>query len=77
MTRIYARRSFVFCLFAFAAVAALPNSSAQDRDVVGTIASGRGIEEGSKLSVRCIEKAREKTAVGVSDIGKGTKKALE
>jgi len=43
----------------------------------GTKGSGQGIEEGSKLSIRYTEKAGEKTAVGVRDISKVTKKALE
>lgn len=43
----------------------------------GTKDSGKGIEQGSKLTVRYTEKAGEKTAVGVKDIGKDTKKAME
>lgn len=113
--QIHARRSLVFCLFAFATLLSLPNSSGQDQDVVhivsgvvkhvdkgskrlivkaddgaehtikwtgkttwqGTRDSGNGIKEGSKLTVRYTEKAGEKTAVGVKDIGGDTKKALE
>jgi hypothetical protein len=36
----------------------------------GTKDSGEDIKEGSKLSVKYTEKAGEKTAVGVKDIGK-------
>jgi hypothetical protein len=36
----------------------------------GTKESGEGIKEGSKVSVKYTEKAGEKTAVGVKDIGK-------
>jgi len=43
----------------------------------GTKDSGKGIKKGSELTVRYTEKAGEKTAVGVTDIGKDTKKALE
>ena len=43
----------------------------------GTKDSGKGIKEGSKLAVKYTEKAGEKTAVGVKDISKDTKKALE
>jgi hypothetical protein len=43
----------------------------------GTKGSGKGLEEGSKLSIRYTEKTGEKTAVGVKDISKDTKKALE
>ena len=39
--------------------------------------SGRGIKEGSKVSVKYTEKAGEKTAVGVKDIGKDTAKAVK
>jgi len=39
--------------------------------------SGKGIKEGSKVSVKYTEKAGEKTAVGVKDIGKDTGKALQ
>ena len=44
---------------------------------LGTKRSGKGLEEGSKLSIRYTEKTGEKTAVGVKDISKDTKKALE
>jgi Cu/Ag efflux protein CusF len=43
----------------------------------GTKDSGKGIKEGSELTVRYTETAGEKTAVGVKDISKDTKKALE
>jgi Cu/Ag efflux protein CusF len=43
----------------------------------GTKDGGEDVKEGSKLSVRYTEKAGEKTAVGVKDIGKDTKKALQ
>lgn len=36
----------------------------------GTKDAGKGIKEGSHLSVKYTEKAGEKTAVGVKDIGK-------
>jgi Cu/Ag efflux protein CusF len=39
--------------------------------------SGKGIKEGSKVAVKYTEKAGEKTAVGVKDIGKDTDKALK
>jgi len=38
---------------------------------------GKGIAEGSKVSVKYTEKAGEKTAVGVKDAGKATAKAVE
>jgi hypothetical protein len=38
---------------------------------------GRDIAEGSKVSVKYTEKAGEKTAVGVKDMGKATAKAVE
>jgi Cu/Ag efflux protein CusF len=37
---------------------------------------GDGIKEGSKVSVKYTEKAGEKTAVGVKDVGKGAAKAV-
>lgn len=40
----------------------------------GTKDSGEGIKEGSKVSVKYSEKAGEKTAVGVKDIGKDVAK---
>ena len=43
----------------------------------GTEEAGKGIKEGSALSVRFTEKAGEKTAVGIKDIGEDTKKALQ
>ena len=43
----------------------------------GTKLGGEEIKEGSQLSVRYTEKAGEKTAVGVEDIGRDTKKALQ
>jgi hypothetical protein len=39
--------------------------------------AGKGIREGSKVSVRYTEKAGEKTAVGVKDIGKDVAKAAQ
>jgi len=38
---------------------------------------GEGIKEGSKVSVKYTEKAGEKTAVGVKDVGKATAKAVQ
>ena len=38
---------------------------------------GKGVAEGSKVSVKYTEKAGEKTAVGVKDAGKATAKAVE
>jgi Cu/Ag efflux protein CusF len=43
----------------------------------GTKDGGEGIREGSKLSVHYTEKAGEKTAVGIEDLGKDVKKAAE
>ena len=43
----------------------------------GTEDAGKGVKEGSTLTVRYTEKAGEKTAVGIKDIGKGDKKAVE
>jgi Cu/Ag efflux protein CusF len=43
----------------------------------GTKDAGNGVKEGSELSVKYTEKAGEKTAVGVKDVGKDTKKAVE
>ena len=43
----------------------------------GTKDAGKGVAEGSKLTVKYTEKAGEKTAVGVKDAGADTKKALE
>lgn len=43
----------------------------------GTKDAGKGIKEGSHLSVKYTEKGGEKTAVGVKDIGKGTEKAVQ
>lgn len=43
----------------------------------GTKESGKGIKEGSKVAVKYTEKAGEKTAVGVKDVGKDAGKALE
>jgi Cu/Ag efflux protein CusF len=39
--------------------------------------SGKGIKEGSKVAVKYTEKAGEKTAVGVKDLGKDTDKAMK
>jgi Cu/Ag efflux protein CusF len=44
---------------------------------LGTKDGGEEIKEGSQLTVRYTEKAGEKTAVGVEDIGKDTKKAVQ
>ncbi len=38
---------------------------------------GKDIGEGSKVSVKYTEKAEEKTAVGVKDLGKATAKAVQ
>jgi hypothetical protein len=38
---------------------------------------GKDIAEGSKVSVKYTEKAGEKTAVGVKDMGKATAKAVQ
>ncbi len=43
----------------------------------GTKDAGKGVGEGAKLTVKYTEKAGEKTAVGVKDVGADTKKALE
>ncbi len=43
----------------------------------GTKDGGEGIKEGSKLSVHYTEKAGEKTAVGIEDLGKDVKKAAQ
>jgi Cu/Ag efflux protein CusF len=43
----------------------------------GTKDGGEAIKEGSQLSVKYTEKAGEKTAVGIEDVGKGIKKAVE
>ncbi len=43
----------------------------------GTKDGGEDIKEGSQLTVRYTEKAGEKTAVGVEDVGKDTKKAVQ
>ena len=43
----------------------------------GTKESGKGIKEGSKVSVKYTEKAGEKTAVGVKDASKDTAKAVQ
>jgi Cu/Ag efflux protein CusF len=43
----------------------------------GTKDAGKGIKDGSKVSVKYIDKAGEKTAVGVKDIGKDTAKAVQ
>lgn len=39
--------------------------------------SGKGVKEGSKVAVKYTEKAGEKTAVGIKDVGKGTAKAVQ
>jgi hypothetical protein len=38
---------------------------------------GKGVTEGSKVSVKYTEKAGEKTAVGVKNVGKATAKAVQ
>jgi Cu/Ag efflux protein CusF len=43
----------------------------------GTKDGGEGLEEGSRLTVRYTEKAGQKTAVGIEDVGKDTKKAMQ
>jgi Cu/Ag efflux protein CusF len=43
----------------------------------GTKDGGEGIKEGSKLSVHYTEKAGEKTAVGIEDLGGDIKKAVQ
>jgi|HubBroStandDraft_2_1064218.scaffolds.fasta_scaffold1329188_1 hypothetical protein len=43
----------------------------------GTKDGGDDVKEGSQLTVRYTEKAGEKTAVGVEDVGKDTKKAVQ
>jgi hypothetical protein len=43
----------------------------------GTKESGKGVKDGSKVAVKYTEKAGEKTAVGVKDIGKDTGKDLQ
>jgi Cu/Ag efflux protein CusF len=43
----------------------------------GTKDAGEDIKEGSQLTVRYTEKAGEKTAVGIEDIGKDIKKAVQ
>jgi hypothetical protein len=42
----------------------------------GTKDAGKGIKDGSHVSVKYTEKAGEKTAVGVKDIGKDSEKAV-
>jgi Cu/Ag efflux protein CusF len=42
----------------------------------GTRDGGEDIKEGSKLTVRYTDKAGEKTAVGIEDVGKDTDKAV-
>lgn len=43
----------------------------------GTKGAGKGLKDGSQLTVKYTEKAGEKTAVGVKDVGKGVHKAVE
>jgi Cu/Ag efflux protein CusF len=43
----------------------------------GTKDTGKGIKEGSQVSVKYTEKAGEKTAVGVKDVGKDAAKAAQ
>jgi len=43
----------------------------------GTKDSGKGIKEGSELTVKYTEKGGEKTAVGIKDAGKDTEKAVQ
>lgn len=39
--------------------------------------SGKGVKEGSKVAVKYTEKAGEKTAVGIKDVGKDAAKAVQ
>lgn len=39
--------------------------------------SGKGIKDGSKVAVKYTEKAGDKTAVGVKDVGKDAAKAVQ
>lgn len=43
----------------------------------GTKDGGEDIKAGSQLTVRFTEKTGEKTAVGIEDVGKDTKKAVQ
>ena len=43
----------------------------------GTRDGGKDLAEGSQLTVRYTEKAGQKTAVGIEDVGKDTKKAVQ
>ena len=43
----------------------------------GTKETGKGIKEGSQMTVKYTEKAGEKTAVGVRDLCKTTSKAVD
>ena len=43
----------------------------------GTKETGKGIKEGSQMTVKYTEKAGEKTAVGVRDLCKTTAKAVD
>jgi Cu/Ag efflux protein CusF len=43
----------------------------------GTKEAGKGIKEGTHVSVKYTEKAGEKTAVGVKDVGKDAAKAAQ
>jgi Cu/Ag efflux protein CusF len=43
----------------------------------GTKDAGKGIKEGSKIAVKYTEKAGEKTAVGIKDVGRDTAKAVQ
>ena len=43
----------------------------------GTKDGGKDLAEGSQLTVRYTEKAGQKTAVGIEDVGKDTKKPLQ
>ncbi|WP_035352897.1 hypothetical protein [Edaphobacter aggregans] len=45
--------------------------------VEGTKDTGKDIEEGTKVSVKYTEKAGDKTAVGVKNLGKATAKAVD
>ncbi len=47
------------------------------QDEQGADVAGKGIAEGSKVTVKYTEKAGEKTAVGVKTAGKATAKAVE
>lgn len=43
----------------------------------GTKEAGKGVKEGSQVTVKYTEKGGEKTAVGVKELGKDTEKAVQ